>query len=525
MGFRFDLASSNIVSYLISHETPPPRVTRSELETFLSSLASSDGVISSPPEWAEGVHWAAGHALQRLDTSPPPTGSKFTREEYLDPTLTATLLRELAHALREFSIYILPIGTWRDSKILDSFAHEAANYPGSHILVLIPAFYDADSNIRILDPGSGVKSAIKSRDLWPGAIFQLRTGNSTFLPLSQAHARLAKITDVLHGAGMGRTTGAELDRIWSILKEPARSASETRHQQRRLIHLSDLHLGSERARQTQHLLQMAVKRECESVDEIVISGDLFDQPFKKHRQAYEDFISHMKQLTGKSPIVVPGNHDQRIFGNSILTAIGRWRGQLIDLDWSRGITCNEQARIAFFCFDSSRVGNFARGQVDREQLIRMATKFNEENLRDELEEYLRVAVVHHHPYPYPHDPEKERPILDPRTWRGRESLVEMRDAQTFLSWCAGKNINLILHGHKHIPRLIEEYVATGQPNMYTHITTAGCGSSLGANNAPMSFNLVEWNPHSQSWTVDFLVDRGDGQNFYSATIESPPMAA
>ncbi|MFI9294339.1 metallophosphoesterase family protein [Streptomyces gardneri] len=525
MGFRFDLASSNIVSYLISDETPPPRITESELRDFLASIANSDRIISSSPKWTDGIHWAAESALERLHAASPPKDSQFTGEECLDPSVTATLLRELAHVLREFSIYILPVGTWHDSQILDSFAYEAANFPGDHILVLIPAFYDADSNIRILNPGSGVKAAIKNRNLWPGAIFLLKTGNSTFLPLHEAHAKLAKIADVLHDDRAETIYGPDLSRMWSILSEPARGASESRNHRRRLIHLSDLHLGTKRARKTQHLLQMAVKRECDSVDEIVISGDLFDQPLKRHRQAYEDFISHMIQLTGKRPVVVPGNHDQRIFGNSIATAIGRWRGQLVDLDWSRGIKCNPQAKIAFFCFDSSRVGNLARGRVDRDQLIQMATKFNEENLRDELEEYLRVAVLHHHPYPYPHDPEKEKAILDPRTWRGKEKFVEMRDAQTFLSWCAGKDINLILHGHKHIPRLIVDDVPTGQPDEYTHITTAGCGTSLGANDAPMSFNVVEWNPQSLSWTVDFQVDRGDGQNFYSAAIESPPMSA
>jgi hypothetical protein len=51
----------------------------------------------------------------------------------------------------------------------------------------------------------------------------------------------------------------------------------------------------------------------------------------------------------------------------------------------------------------------------------------------------------------------------------------MDDAESFLGWCANRNISLILHGHKHVPRYREELVRRTDGNS-TLITTVGCGT-------------------------------------------------
>jgi hypothetical protein len=199
--------------------------------------------------------------------------------------------------------------------------------------------------------------------------------------------------------------------------------------------------------------------------------------------------------------------------------LGRKLRQLADLRW-REVVTDPDARIAFFCFDSSRTGDLARGSVDRDQLLKMATEYEVRNSNQALDSYLKVALVHHHPYPYV--PDKETPIIDPRGWVGRESFIEFRDSDRFLAWCASRGVELILHGHKHIPRLIIYRVRdeTADGHVYRQLTTVGCGSTLGANGSAMSFNIIEWEPKSGNWNTHFMIDRGDGSGFKSAALQS-----
>lgn len=143
-------------------------------------------------------------------------------------------------------------------------------------------------------------------------------------------------------------------------------------------------------------------------------------------------------------------------------------------------------KLVFFCFDSSRTGDLARGAVEPDQLLHVGTSFGVDNARGRLSDHLKIALVHHHPYPY--TPEREIPIIDPRSWVGREELIEFRGAPGFLSWCAARGIGLVLHGHKHIPRLVHDRVAVGPraDDEQREITTVGCGSSLGANSPTTS---------------------------------------
>ncbi|MER6958572.1 metallophosphoesterase [Streptomyces sp. NPDC000618] len=522
MGPRFDLASSNIVTYLSSHKKPPPSLERDQLTQFLVSLTTSDELVSNSPELVHEVRVVADTALRSLTSTSEPSENGF-----LDPSVTEGILHPLVQPFREFTIFIFPVGTSSDQKALAQFAGQAARLPGATTLVLTPAVYGSKENVQVMDPDMGIEQAIRNRDQWPGAIFSLWTGWSTFLPLDEAQGRLATIASGSTGPPVSPTlppkyrhiaNGTELNfsGAWSVLSARQTEISPAR---RRLLHLSDLHLGAKWTRNTKQLLIASLTREIETVDEIVISGDLFDQPFRKHQQAYEDFIFQLQAISGKKPIPVPGNHDQRIFGLKWWSFLQRLR-PLVDLDWSRGISLNHEARMAFFCFDSSRHEDLARGRVAQEQLLDMATKFQVLNAQGKLDGYLKVAIVHHHPYPY--GTENEVSILDPRGWVGREEFIEMRDARQFLSWCAGRDIGLILHGHKHVPRLIVENVSTGYPGDHRKVTTVGCGSSLGANKGPLSFNLIEWSPESQSWSVIFMIDRNDGQGFRSHYVQASP---
>ncbi|MBV6321166.1 hypothetical protein [Duganella violaceipulchra] len=78
-----------------------------------------------------------------------------------------------------------------------------------------------------------------------------------------------------------------------------------------------------------------------------------------------------------------------------------------------------------------------------------------------------------------------------------------------MTWCAGRQVGLVLHGHKHIPHL-----ATVQPMHGREVTVVGCGSSVGAEGKPMCYDIVTIEPATKRWSVSFYQDtRGDGSGF------------
>ncbi|MER5466853.1 metallophosphoesterase [Streptomyces sp. NPDC002668] len=510
MGLRYDLPTSTVVAHLISGSGTSPRVTHAEVDSFLRGLQyDHDRMISLHGDWVGDVRRAARESTTRLRSA---TVERW--DDYLPHDVLESSLAPLARIFRRYELVVLPIGNRYHQRDLDRFADEAARAPGHGILTLIPGLYQPAVNVQVLDPDDGVRDALRRRDEWPGAIFILRDGRSLFLPLDTAYERLATLVRY----GLPHHDPA---RTWSILNEDEEWEFPPPPGRRRLLHLSDLHLGTRRAARAQDFLLANLGRFM-PLDHVVISGDLFDNPLAKHREVYEHFAHQVRRRTGKLPVVVPGNHDQRILGNSFLR-LGSRRRQLVELDWSRGLVHDAKTRTAFFCFDSASTGNMARGGVSQDQLLKVGTKFDTENLEAELQGHLRIAVVHHHPYPYPAP--NETPVTGPRTWPVRERLLEMTDAQSFLTWCAGRDIGLVLHGHRHVPRLVINDVATGQARgQHRRITTVGCGTSLGAGGAPMSFNVIEWNAESRSWSVDFQISRPDGQGFHSALVRasSPP---
>jgi hypothetical protein len=58
----------------------------------------------------------------------------------------------------------------------------------------------------------------------------------------------------------------------------------------------------------------------------------------------------------------------------------------------------------------------------------------------------------------------------------------------------------------------------GLNNRDVLITEIGCGTSLGAEGAALSFNIVTWDPARQRWGAEFYLDEnGGGFNKVRAT--------
>ena len=135
--------------------------------------------------------------------------------------------------------------------------------------------------------------------------------------------------------------------------------------------------------------------------------------------------------------------------------------------------------------------------------------------RPVLRTYLSVVLVHHHPYSF--EARKETPLQKGLAAFGLsdEDFLKMDGADEFLSWCVGRRVPLILHGHKHLPRYVKDWItwSHGKKTEAREVTAVGCGTSMGAEGMPLSYNELEWSPAVRKWSTAFFSDPGLGTGF------------
>ena len=100
----------------------------------------------------------------------------------------------------------------------------------------------------------------------------------------------------------------------------------------------------------------------------------------------------------------------------------------------------------------------------------------------------------------------------------------MDGAHKSLIWCAGRKVFLILHGHKHVARYVKDNIfwSHGKDNELRAATAVGCGTSLGAEGMPLSYNILEWSPTSEKWSAAFFSDPESGPGFEEILVALHP---
>ncbi len=504
MGWKFELRDANIVAYLTRQwpeETLPPRTKGEDLVRFLGAMAyPSQSLISSDPTWPQRVSTAAKEASRRLDR-------KFhgeSREDFVSPSVVNATLFELRKIFQRFDLYALVAASNRDDRATAFFRHVA--YSSEHrALILMPdRGIEGEKSLDFFDPLPPVQLIAEHPENLPGVLFWTKTGEAAFVPIPEAEVLYHRLSMQLeHGEIYLATT----------LKAPDHRPPERR---RRILHLSDLHFGTQDALDKEPLLETCLHSRRDQFDRIVITGDLFDDPISEDYRAFDRFRTSLRNFNPKDPILVPGNHEQRFFGNS-LGRIGESYRQLANLRWERGVAIDDDLKCIFLCFNSAEEGDWARGKISDAQLRDVAIDLEiQQTRRAELEGYERIAVLHHHPFPYA---EEEMPIQRGRRhlFRGNERFIHMEDSDRFLMWCAERRAPLILHGHKHLARHRSEIVtSTRMPPR--EITAVGCGTSLGVAGKPLSYDIVSWTPGAERWSASFFSDPGTGSGFHQDYI-------
>lgn len=530
MGARFRLEHANIMGYITSPNGSAPRVRRASLREFLDMLVHSAREYLIPErgfeEWPEQISAVAREGLERLDREAHGDAAQLRSvpfrvredEATVTPARAARVLEPLRTEFSHYSMYAMAVG---QSERLRGRARYLAQLPlYGNLLVLLPEPDTSSRNFEVLDPVPVFSRALHSVQKWPGFLFWTVNGTSLFVSDDEVD-RLAR--DLLDLSSNRNTAGRRLNRrfseySWSALFDDVlrRYAPSPSVPQRRLLHISDLHFGTNDALENQAMLEAELREVVNSVDRVVITGDLIDTP---KRESYAMFANFKNSLThvakGRAPIVIPGNHDQRVWGN-----FGR-EFEHIAVDGSRKVVVDDECEMIFVGFNSSEQGSFARGKIPASQFKALGGEYRTHlAARKELKRYLPIVLVHHHPFSFD---------VPPETWVQKalraiglrdESFLEMVNAGDLHRWCADWDIRTILHGHKHKYRY-EERSVKSNANQPMLLTAIGCGSSLGAEGSPVSYNILEWEPSMQRWVVSVFESTGGGAFLERVAAVSP----
>jgi 3',5'-cyclic AMP phosphodiesterase CpdA len=487
MGWAFQLEDANIVAYLTTPNAETPEVTYFRLTSFLTGLKNEwyKTFISADKTWPERMGEKASAILNDI-----PQELQWNTER-IDADKFKSLIEPLRESLQRYGFYALAVFDYKDKSTTDrlmAFMKNGAYASEGHGLFLI-SDPERQFNYQFLDPFPPIQEIAKHPGNVPGVVF-FNKDASVFVSITVADDLLKRILEAAKNSKAA---------ITDVIKTASLGPAETR-----ILHLSDLHFGTERATALEEFLVASIARKAKDVDRIVITGDLFDNPTAEAKNAFTNFRSQLERITNKDLIVIPGNHDESFKGNR-LGFIGRMFKEVATLEWS-SLVIDPEMRCIFFAFDSALEAKIsAQGVVTDDQLIRVGAMYQTKFDRDpDLANYLSVALIHHHPFSWSSNEPK---ILG----YSLEDLLYLKNAQDFLEWCALKNIPLILHGHKHVPRHVVEPINVD--GRWRTIQSIGCGSSLGAEDGPLSYNILSWHPQTQNWSAAFWVDNGKATGF------------
>jgi len=433
--------------------------------------------------------------------------------EFLSSDLVIVILSELKPLFSDFEFFALMIENsnnevdWinKSNKELKELAETYAVESKEKGLILLPTKFDIeDSQLSFLDPFPAVAILAEQAVSFPGILFWRNNGSATYTEnIWDAGDIFEKLSN-----DYDENDFKDHHLFWVN--------SNYQRESNKILHLSDLHFGTDFAIKNRTRLKNEIRRFKNEFQRVVITGDLFDNPQKRDAIDFNDFRTDLEHVIGNEVIVIPGNHDQKLLGNNY-KSFGRDLNELADLEWSN-LVIDDELKCVFFCFDTAREADFARGKFSDTERDRVENTFNTKlSKKKELKDYFRIALIHHHPFTF--ETSKETLIQKGLRLFGisDERFLAMDNAEAFINWCANMNIPIILHGHKHIQRHSTKSVRANSGKEF-EVTAIGCGTSLGAEENSLTYNLLSWSKNSNNWGITFYEDKKDGSGFKPVKI-------
>ncbi len=352
-------------------------------------------------------------------------------------------------------------------------------------------------------PTGPISLAGRELDAWPALVVWSRTGTCAVVPVSALPILFTDLSEVSKAQSIAPE---ERDRQRNLVLETLRQKPWSP----KVLHLSDLHFGTEEAASNWTLLLNHLDRVVKEGDRVVITGDLMQAPNDNNRRELEAFLSRLAGMTRTYPVVIPGNHDEK----SLYGSFWQKLNQVVRLD-HQAVEVDDGVRCVFLGFDSSLEAKRAKGRVTPEDTKRVGDRFELTlSLQGHIQDYMLIALVHHHPLPFEASREEIAKYI--QEWALESMFIGMEEGEEFVRWCGRRGVDLILHGHKHRPRLRDESVLV--PSGRTkHVTVVGCGTSLGIRGHPLSYNVITWNGRRSRSSVAFFEGLADGSGFYEIT--------
>ncbi len=490
MGFHFSIEHTNLVAFLTTPAAEPPRASRNQLYGLVAALAYPNAesfLVSRDPQWLDRVRLLGEEALRKID--------QVREYAIVDPDQVEESLRKLRAEFGQYDLYALVVppvanydnySRWR--------ATGTARLVGDYLartteaaLILFPE-YDSAPDLAALDPLPACAALADRLGDGPGVVFWTPRGTAVFVPERHVEDLVPQLLMALRS---GRPS--DLDRLLE-------SASERK--QRRVLQLSDLHFGTNEAARNLPMLEAELFDVVREVDRVVITGDLFNNPEPQSAAAFRAFRLGLERICRGHPIVIPGNHDQRVLGNS-LVSVGQTFEQISQIPWAP-VVVDDDLGTVFLCLNSSITGNFARGRVTTEQLVATGAELRSALAKTpHVRDYLRVVLVHHHPFGFETRPSTFVQRLLSVVGLSDETFLLLGDAREFLDWCARWEVSIVLHGHKHVARYFSEVIHPEGARQHP-VTAVGCGTSLGAEGLPLSYNIIHWDDQQRRWMARFF---------------------
>ena len=244
---------------------------------------------------------------------------------------------------------------------------------------------------------------------------------------------------------------------------------------RTYIHLSDTHFGSKGVDDVLPRLKELIEERLKAIDKgtkvgFIVTGDGVDGPKPANATQFLEFSDYLATKSGREPLAVLGNHDVNSRGLAFRDSKQELANYVGGYPRLKRV---DEAGVIFILFNSNIDGIFAQGKIGRPQMEAAAALLAKVK---NVEDYTLVAVLHHHVAPVP---ESVAPL--PAWWKRlapwwlskfllaifAEQSMRLTDATAFVAFLKAQNVDLILHGHKHLPFITE----------HEGIPVIACGSS------------------------------------------------
>lgn len=242
----------------------------------------------------------------------------------------------------------------------------------------------------------------------------------------------------------------------------------------RIIHLSDLHFGTEIPAFVQMVLEVLHDL---NGDLIVITGDSTQRAL--HRQ-YKKAVAFIERLPKKKIIIVPGNHDISLHNlvERFCYPYKKYKRYLSDiLDYTY-----VQDNLALLALNSTTPKKVKNGYIKPFQLDLAHKFFSLEALGK-----VKIALMHHN-------------LIHSE----RHRVIE--NAEEVICAFGEAGVNLILSGHLHYPCIEQLKRPNFQQNMY--VVTAGTAISHRAGKHLNSFNVIDIDEANFTLKVMEISDKG-----------------